>query len=174
MDPKAAKAYLQAICDDLDHGRAPKRRRLARRLRKAVGPAALGLSLGLSGCGDLEPVPLYAAPAEECADQRDNDGDGKVDCADSECASASECGAVALYSVPVERETACTDGADNDSDGVADCMDADCNGKTECQVVALYSAPVEVAETACADGLDGDGDGLTDCADSDCRGTDGC
>lgn len=58
---------------------------------------------------------------ENCADSVDNDGDGKVDCADSECMDNPIC--------PDEN---CGDGQDNDSDGAIDCMDDDCVEEPGC------------------------------------------
>ncbi len=49
-----------------------------------------------------------------CSDGADNDGDGKIDCADSDCVGAG-----------TEN---CTDGIDNDGDRAIDCGDAKCTG----------------------------------------------
>jgi hypothetical protein len=61
-------------------------------------------------------------PDEVCGDGKDNDGDGLVDCADSDCASAEVC-----------TKEQCHDGVDNDNDGQVDCADSDCeNVDAEC------------------------------------------
>ncbi len=55
-------------------------------------------------------------------DQMDDDGDGKIDCADSECTAQPIC---------VENAQDghnCFDGLDNDLDGKLDCDDPDCAG----------------------------------------------
>jgi hypothetical protein len=66
------------------------------------------------------------AKKEDCANSLDDDGDGKVDCYDSDCATDPACSATPT------SETNCTDGVDNDRDGVADCQDSDCQGGTLC------------------------------------------
>jgi len=88
-------------------------------------------------------------PAETCTDGIDNDCDGDIDCADSDCAGSASC---------VED---CTDGIDNDADGDTDCADSSCDGHASC---------VE----DCGDGVDNDADGDTDCADSSCAGDSAC
>ncbi len=92
-----------------------------------------------------------------CTDGIDNDGDGLVDCSDSDCTADPAC-----QPVPVEN---CTDGIDNDGDGLVDCSDSDCTADPACQPV-----PVE----NCTDGIDNDGDGLVDCSDSDCTADPAC
>ncbi|MEC7984828.1 MAG: MopE-related protein [Myxococcota bacterium] len=81
---------------------------------------------------------------QDCSDGDDNDGDGFIDCADTDCGSQVAC-----------QELDCSDGADNDGDGVTDCDDSDCS-----------------TDGACfdqCDGTDSDGDGLVDCDDPDCE-----
>lgn len=63
----------------------------------------------------------------------DNDGDGKADCNDDDCAGRScsfEPGCECTFDGGVggKRETNCLDGIDNDFDGKTDCEDADCTG----------------------------------------------
>ena len=78
---------------------------------------------------------------EICNDGVDNDGDGLIDQADSDCV------------LPPTPEI-CGDGIDNDGDGFIDQADPDC---------VLPPTP-----EVCDDGIDNDGDGLIDHADSDC------
>ncbi len=106
-------------------------------------------TLVIPGCGDDSGV----GQEKTCDDGLDNDGDGQIDCADSDCLTAEVCDA---------SEIDCGDEFDNDGDGDIDCDDSDCAGDAAC------------VETACDDGLDNDGDGQTDCADSDCLGTAAC
>lgn len=61
-----------------------------------------------------------------CEDETDNDGDGLVDCADSDCTNDLAC------SDPVTTETVCNDGIDNDGDGYTDCNDPDCETAPNC------------------------------------------
>ena len=63
---------------------------------------------------------------EVCDDGADNDGDGAVDCDDSDCAGTAAC--------PVDMPEVCDDGADNDGDGAVDCDDSDCEGNAACPV----------------------------------------
>jgi hypothetical protein len=136
---------------------------------------------------------------EECTDGVDNDGDGKADCQDEDC--ADECVEDCFDGVDndgdsfVDCEDAdcagqctedCTDGQDNDGDGLIDCEDDDCDGScpevcdderdndgdglTDCEDEDCDGSCPEV----CNDGRDNDGDGLTDCEDDECAGTADC
>ncbi len=64
-----------------------------------------------------------------CADGRDDDVDGYVDCEDDDCARSSVC-------LP-RFESNCSNGADDDSDGATDCEDPDCAGIPPCNIVPL-------------------------------------
>ena len=55
-------------------------------------------------------------PEGTCDDAFDNDGDGLIDCADTDCAGNAACG---VYEV-------CGDCLDNDGDGLVDYQDPDC------------------------------------------------
>ncbi|MDF9797554.1 gliding motility-associated-like protein [Catalinimonas alkaloidigena] len=90
---------------------------------------------------------LYAQ-FENCNNGIDDDGDGYIDCFDSNCSTSPFC---------QSYETDCTDGVDNDGDGLPDCLDSDC----------IYSG-VCPYETDCANGIDDDGDGFFDYYDGDC------
>ena len=135
-----------------------------------------------------------------CADGRDNDCDGLVDCADAGCRPAvagtfgqacqtaagrfgEKCDFVGQCACPGGQvaETTCTDGQDNDCDGLIDCNDPDCLGKTcgsngvACTTTspAGCTCPSGTTETAaqCRDGVDNNCDGAVDCNDSGCQGT---
>jgi hypothetical protein len=93
----------------------------------------------------LNPDPENTVPL--CTDGIDNNLNGSIDCADSDCWGTASCPEI------------CTDTVDNDADTLIDCADPDCFGPT-CPEV-------------CADTQDNDGDGDVDCADSDCFGP-GC
>lgn len=88
-----------------------------------------------------------------CSDSIDNDGDGQIDCNDTDCSSDSAC-------TGPTTETDCSDDVDNDGDGNTDCLDSDCSADPAC------TGPT--TETACSDGVDNDSDGQTDCDDEDC------
>jgi hypothetical protein len=85
---------------------------------------------------------------EQCGDGVDNDKDGLVDCADSDCLQKRPC---------IGPET-CDDGVDNNGDSLIDCGDPDC-----------WIHPTCVQHEICNDGIDNDGDGKADCDDRDCR-----
>ena len=53
---------------------------------------------------------------EVCNDNKDNNGDGKIDCADALC----------IFPATVEKGCNCYDGKDNDGDGKIDSADSDC------------------------------------------------
>ncbi len=63
-----------------------------------------------------------------CDDGLDDDNDGDIDCADTDCTAAPAC----------EAETVCDDGADNDADGDIDCADTDCADDPACISDELY------------------------------------
>jgi subtilisin-like proprotein convertase family protein len=110
-----------------------------------------------SGPVDARPKPdAMEEPRETvCSDNADDDGDGSIDCADSDCVDEAVC----------QPEQNCQNGADDEGDGKVDCLDKDCDGKSGCQFGQ---------ESACADKLDNDGDSQIDCADVNCSGLSGC
>ena len=59
--------------------------------------------------------------AEDCADGKDDDCDGLLDCEDTDCEGADGC-----------QETDCDDYRDNDDDGDRDCDDDECWGTADC------------------------------------------
>ncbi len=144
MDGRTILSSLEKMCRDIDAGRPLRRISLSR----ALGPAIVGFSLAAGGCPDRdESVNLYGAimppsAAEICTDGLDNDGDGRVDCADEECAEAEACAAVDVYGAPpMPVSENCTDGFDNDGDGRVDCDDEECATKGACVPNPLYGAP---------------------------------
>jgi len=160
LDPESLLRHLDRVSDE---------RALASGVLSLALPFAMGVSL-LVGCGggDTTSTPSGECGGDDCTDacgdRVDNDGDGELDCADSDCGAAPNC-MQAAYGVPLE--TTCADGADDDGDGNADCADSDCDSAPNC-MQADYAAPVELD---CENGLDDDGDGSADCADDDCQAT---
>ena len=158
---------------------------------------ANGLSCGTAGGCDacIPPNGKKSEAAEAtCGDAGDNDCDGKIDCADSDCNDK----ACAFSSGGLGR---CTGGAcacaatveicgnkiDDDCDGKLDCEDTDCQpGGTQqnqpCRADGKTCAAVPdaandrcslcpggaVTESVCGDGKDNDCDGKLDCEDPDC------
>ncbi len=64
---------------------------------------------------------------EICDNNLDDDIDGMVDCADTDCAGQA---ADARYNICEAQESTCLDGFDNDRDGSVDGFDLDCAGRT--------------------------------------------
>jgi cysteine-rich repeat protein len=114
--------------------------------------------------------------AEQCRNEIDDDGDGRIDAfglpgvaADPGCSSPDD------LSERASGNAACDDGIDNDGDGLVDYVDDDGDGLVDypgdpgCR---WLSWPQEQA--LCDDGIDNDGDGGTDWdgspPDPDCVG----
>ena len=129
------------------------------------GPLVLNVAAGadyyfvvdalVGGVVELAGLWLECSAGEVCDSGEDDDWDGLVDCADSDCGDAAGCEAV---------EESCADGFDNDADGKVDCADGDCLGLDGC----------ELLEVTCDDDLDNDADGQTDCADPGCLSSVAC
>ncbi|MFH2011063.1 MAG: DUF4215 domain-containing protein [bacterium] len=92
---------------------------------------------------------------EICDNGSDDDGDGLVDCADSDCANNPACPPACGNGI-LEAGEECDDGNFTLGDG--------CDGR----------CLLEENAYDCGDGIDNDSDGLTDCADADCAGYDSC
>jgi hypothetical protein len=76
-------------------------------------------------------------PEGDCEDAIDNDGDGLIDCADTDCAGSAAC----------KGQEVCGDCIDNDGDGLVDYEDPDCcaDPKTlEMRRMMLRPAPKRV------------------------------
>lgn len=122
----------------------------------------------------------------QCANGKDNDGDGKIGCADPACIQygSPNCaryeawlppaalGTGAATSTPDHYFNYCTDGLDNDGDGKTDGTDPACFHKFgEC--APANSVGLVATENfnflSCSDGLDHDQDGFAGCQDTACR-----
>lgn len=87
-----------------------------------------------------------------CANGRDDDYDGDVDCDDRDCRDEDAC------RVPAEADrAACSNQIDDDRDGLTDCADGDCLGHCP-----------ETDRERCGNGADDDGDGAVDREDLGC------
>ncbi len=117
-----------------------------------------------------------------CADGVDNDLDGRIDCADTDCLGVAGPGGVTCG--PESSPAECTDTNDNDGDGLTDCADnlPDADGEI-CWHQDAYGCPS--TELVCDDGIDNDHDDGSgnyddqptsgvDCADTDCLGVGAC
>jgi hypothetical protein len=143
-----------------------------------LAPAAVSVDAD----GDLVPLPQdcddtdpQVAPgkAEVCTDQKDNDCNQAVDCADTTCAGMQCRGVGSTCAGGRCTEVRCDDGADNDGTEGADCADSDCAGRAcrnggTCTAGACMGAMSE--QGLCADGVDNDMNDGTDCVDPDCNG----
>jgi hypothetical protein len=138
---------LELACDD--DSLPPNRSRIVRTLarRERVVIVVDGFS-EFEGNFVLNVNPLGM---EDCADGADNDGDGAVDCADSDCTGDPLC----CRPTP-ER---CATMRDEDCDLLIDCADPDCGSDPSCCVPR---------RELCSGGIDEDCDRLIDCADPIC------
>lgn len=97
--------------------------------------------------------------AEICANGADDDGNGKIDCADNACAASQQC------KEPPRTENNCANNIDDDGDGLIDCADNECSQNQVCRVVT---------PEVCDNRLDDDGNGRVDCGDLACAGFGAC
>jgi len=111
------------------------------------------MSFATTACDDGD---KKSTSAEICNDNIDNDGDGRFDCLDTDCASNAACNTI---------NEVCNNGTDDDGDNLVDCLDtADCSTAANCQA----------AQENCTNGQDDDGDDDVDCNDSDCATNAAC
>ncbi len=141
---------------------------------------------GASGSAVVTLVPL-----EICGNFKDDDKNGKQDCADEVCASkacamSADAGVYRGTCNPTTKlcqcgtgdagvtTEDCTDGVDNDCDGLIDCAEPSCGNK-HCSMATAGAGGVCTAGTCqattedCKNGYDDDGDGKADCNDTDCQ-----
>ena len=67
-----------------------------------------------------------ASGVEVCSGGVDDDCDGAIDCADSDCSSAPECQSSCTPTAGNEKGPRCSNGLDDDCDGLIDGADPDC------------------------------------------------
>lgn len=104
-------------------------------------------------CDDYDPS-VNPGTAEICDDGLDNNCDGLIDGADTDCGACVFTGR--------EKGKKCNDGLDNDCNGLTD------NEDPSCGTLLSEDKLSEGKGKTCRDGLDNDGDGQTDCDDIDC------
>jgi len=127
------------------------------------------LATALAACWD-EPAagpPLgYETSIEACSDGIDNDRDGRVDCADTDCVARSFCNEIVPDIPPNEPDEdslyLCTNRIDDDDDGNFDCGDRSCGQFPE------LCCTTEFTDERCSNGIDDDENGFTDCEDFGC------
>lgn len=110
-------------------------------------------------------IPLPPVLVENCSNGLDDDGDGKIDCLDPDCALDNACKLPPGGSDP----EVCNNGLDDDGDGKIDCLDPDCTLNDFCKIPPGGPTP-----EICNNSLDDDGDGKIDCLDLDCAGFPAC
>jgi hypothetical protein len=150
-----------------------------------VGLLVPSLTLFALGCG-RDDTGGDTPPAETgsiaCSNQVDDDGDGQIDCADSEFATLVACGGNGGRDGGADgggvppgapdpskyeaTQALCSNGLDDDGDGRVDCDDRHCQYSP--QVMGCAPANGEVTDATCKDGVDNDGHGFTDCDDFSC------
>ena len=154
----------------------------------------------ISGCiSDFKDNPIILTlliPIEICVDGIDNDGDGKIDCADSDCGILNfssvlstnptllNCpnpndGTITVLSLGILYEYSIDNGATWQVNPIfTGLTEGSYNVKarstlTNC-TITYPSNPVVLTKFCieiCIDGIDNDGDGAVDCFDSDCINT---
>ncbi|MFY0567580.1 MopE-related protein [Archangium lansingense] len=78
-----------------------------------------------------------------CGDHRDDDGDTKIDCEDSDC-DGQACGTGCRCEGGIGTETDCSDRQDNDGDTKTDCEDSDCPACTTLRSLTLNPGNVQL------------------------------
>lgn len=91
------------------------------------------------------------AHSEICNNEKDDNGDGKIDCDDEQCKDHSFC-----------AKEICDNEIDDNGNGLIDCNDPQC-----------FSAPICTIEI-CDNKIDDNGDTLIDCADPQCSSSLAC
>ena len=97
LHARLVKEYLEDACERLDARRKPRPWSSFARAALAA-PLAVGATLAFASCGGSSES---TKAKENCTNQKDDDGDGKIDCTDTDCASAPGCTGT-KYGVPIE------------------------------------------------------------------------
>lgn len=106
---------------------------------RALAASSAALALG-PACS--EPKVLEDAPAA-CANAKDDDGDGLIDCEDPDCFPTDAC----------ERNAVtCSNGLDDDGDGAVDCQEESCKELSVCKEAVETACTIAAEETGCPRG----------------------
>jgi hypothetical protein len=100
----------------------------------------------------------------DCDNNKDDDGDSDVDCADSDCSTSAYC---------KSDQEDCENGRDDNNNGKVDCDDKTCEDWVGC---VNKNRPRENYDDnpRCDNKYDDDFDGKTDCDDPDCATDEAC
>jgi len=160
---KAARLYLEGLCERLDRGE-----RLVRQRKEWwIGLVCIPLALGLSsaGCqkqaarGPNDPLQLR----ERCSTRS-----GSPDCEDPDCAQF--CRGIEYGAPFIAHENDChRKGRDATAGCTAPACTPPCSTSNN-----TAAAPTSDHEYNCVDGRDDDNDGDVDCSDSDCSALSVC
>ncbi|MCA9606675.1 MAG: hypothetical protein KC619_13815 [Myxococcales bacterium] len=132
----------------------------------ALVPGCYTLDFDGDGIPDRGPVAGYETDEIACSNGRDDDLDGRIDCADEDCLSLGFCAEYIPLTPPLGVENTfelCSNHIDDDLDGQFDCGDRDC------QNIFELCCSSEFSDASCSDGIDNEGNGFADCADYTCR-----
>ncbi len=146
---------MELACDDDSGGGVASR--ITRTITGGTRIVIVMDGFGMSAGNFVLNVRLVPDEIGRCVDGIDNDGDGFIDCVDSDCASDAGC------CVPAAE--ICSDMIDNDCDRLVDCADPNCRTAPSCCTPAME---------VCDNFSDDDCDGFVDCVDSDCAGRPPC
>ncbi len=130
------------------------------------------LTLG-TGYACQNGVCIKGLPSTEniCSDGLDDDGDGKTDCQDEDCAGYTCAEGKTCYQSQCvfTKEKVCDDNIDDDNDGKKDCADTDCAANANCSdgdKDGVLDTSDNCPQVANAGQKDSDGDELGDACDT--------
>jgi len=154
----------------------------------------VGLGSPFNCCGNDADEDEYSTETT-CGDNFDNDCDGDIDMADSDCSGTCANNSERDWVVAGEADcNQCDYNGDNDGDQenvggpfwltvypaqptLADMCDPDCipdGAAINAASPAVHISKYEAAEATCNDNIDNDCDGNMDCADANCLGNPAC
>jgi hypothetical protein len=140
-------------------------------MRYVVLSVAMCFGVAFIGCGGDDEGTGGNATEEVCGDSIDNDADGQIDCADSECANLFEC-----KNPPVDAGPAVDSGPAAADSGTTPSADAGSPSSVPDAGTASSGdgGSTPQGDEICDDTIDNDGDLMVDCADEDCFGVGDC
>lgn len=141
-----------------------------------------------NGCSNTAQITIFVEPCvEDCTNGVDDDGDGLVDCADSDCMPAPDAGSDVSICIGASYDLlAAATGStppysffwDNGlgsgqghlvNPTATTTYHVTVTSATGCTAVDAITVTLVPCPEICGDGIDNDGDGLYDCDDPDCQ-----